>query len=129
MESKRQHKFSRLIQKELGDIFQRDQKHLFSNAFITVTNVKVSPDLGIARVFLSFLMVKDVDKLMYKLETLKKSIRKQLGDRIANQVKNVPELVFFHDDSADYAARIDSILSKLDIPPEDDDEQTGDQPK
>jgi ribosome-binding factor A len=120
MESKRQNKFSRLLQKELGEIFQRDQKHLFHNTFITVTKVNVSPDLGVAKVYLSFLMVKDVDQQMHRIEMHKKDIRKQLGNRISNQVRKVPELVFFHDDSSEYAAKIDSLLANLDIPPADD---------
>ncbi len=123
MESKRQNKFSRLIQKELGDIFQRDQKHLFHNVFITVTKVNISPDLGVAKVYLSFLLVKDVEQQMHRIELLKKEIRKQLGNRIAGQVKKVPELIFFHDDSAEYASKIDELLSNLDIPPEEDESQ------
>jgi ribosome-binding factor A len=119
MESKRQNKFSRLIQKELGEIFQRDQKHLFHNIFITVTKVYVSPDLGVAKVYLSFLMVKDIDQQMQKMELVKKEIRKQLGNRIGNQVRKIPELAFFHDDSSEYAAKIENLLSNLDIPSSD----------
>lgn len=126
MESKRQNKFSRLIQKELADIFQRDQKHLFHNTFITVTKVNVSPDLGVAKIYLSFFKVDDVDKFMHKLDLMKREIRKQLGSRISSQVKKVPELVFYHDDSADYASKIDSLLSRLDIPPAEDDPREND---
>lgn len=122
MESKRQNKFSRLIQKELADIFQRDQRHLFHNAFITVTKVNVSPDLGVAKVYLSFFNAANVDNALHNVDLLKKEIRRQLGIRISKQVKNVPELVFYYDDSADYASKIDSLLSRLDIPP------TGEEP-
>jgi ribosome-binding factor A len=126
MESKRQNKFSRMLQKELGEIFQRDQKHLFHNTFITVTKVNVSPDLGVAKIYLSFLMVKDVEQQMHRIEWLKKDIRKQLGNRISNQVRKVPELVFLHDDSSEYAAKIDTLLANLDIPPADDDKKQTD---
>lgn len=122
MESKRQNKYARMFQRELGDIFQKDTKGLFDRSFITVTQVKVSPDLGVAKVYLSFLNVKDVDKLMYKIDLNKKEIRKILGNRISNQVRKVPELIFYHDDSAEYAARIESLLAGLDIPPADDEE-------
>ena len=129
MESKRQNKFSKLIQRDLGDIFQKDIKSIFGNAFITVTQVKVSPDLGVAKVYLSFLNVKDADKMMYKINHHKKEIRKALGDRISKQVKKVPELIFYHDDSAEYAAKIESILAGLHIPPaenENDSESNND---
>ncbi len=122
MESKRQNKFSRLLQRDLGDIFQKDIKSLFANAFITVTQVKISPDLGIAKVYLSFLNASDTEKLMYKVNLHKGEIRKALGNRISNQVKKVPELIFYHDDSAAYAAHIDKILAGLEIPPENDEE-------
>jgi len=120
MESKRQNKFSRLIQKELADIFQRDQRHLFHNAFITVTKVNVSPDLSVAKIFLSFFKATNAESALHNLDILKKEIRKQLGMRIAKQVKRVPELVFYHDDSAEYASKIEALLSRLDIPPAED---------
>lgn len=122
MESKRQNKFSRLLQRDLGDIFQKDIKGTFDNAFITVTQVKVSPDLGVAKVYLSFLNAPDADRLMYKINLHKGEIRKALGNRISNQVKKIPELIFYHDDSAEYAARIDKILSGLHIPPANEEE-------
>lgn len=122
MESKRQNKFSRLLQRDLGDIFQKDIKGTFENAFITVTQVKVSPDLGVAKVYLSFLNTQDADRLMYKVNLHKGEIRRALGNRISNQVKKVPELIFYHDDSAEYAARIDKLLSDLHIPPASEEE-------
>ncbi|MGK7393041.1 MAG: 30S ribosome-binding factor RbfA [Candidatus Cyclobacteriaceae bacterium M3_2C_046] len=123
MESKRQNKFSRLIQKELGDIFQRDQKGTFHNAFITVTQVRMSPDLGVAKVYLSFFNVDDTDRMMHKINQAKGEVRKNLGNRIANQVRKIPELIFYYDDSAVYSSRIESILSDLDIPPAEDEDQ------
>ncbi|MFW5700316.1 MAG: 30S ribosome-binding factor RbfA [Cyclobacteriaceae bacterium] len=122
MESKRQNKFSRLLQRDLGDIFQKDIKGIFDNAFITVTQVKVSPDLGVAKIYLSFLNAQNADRLMYKVNLHKGEIRKALGNRISKQVKKIPELIFFHDDSAEYAAHIDKILSGLHIPPPSEEE-------
>jgi ribosome-binding factor A len=127
MESKRQNKFSRLLQKEMGEIFQRDQRHLFHNSFITVTKVNVSPDLGVAKIYLSFLMAKDIEQQMHRIDILKKEIRKQLGNRISNQVRKVPELVFLHDDSSEYAAKIDNLLSNLDIPPDNNEKKQDEQ--
>jgi ribosome-binding factor A len=122
MESKRQNKFSRLLQRDLGDIFQKDIKGTFGHAFITVTQVKVSPDLGVAKVYLSFLNAQDADRMMYKVNLHKGEIRKALGNRISKQVKKIPELIFYLDDSAEYAARIDKLLSGLEIPPATEEE-------
>ena len=121
MDSKRQQKYARLIQKELGELFQRDSKSLFEGAFIAVTNVRVSPDMGVAKIFLSFLLAKDKPALLEKVEEHKKQIRKMLGDKIKNQARIIPELHFYIDDNVDYAAKIDDLFSKIDIPPSDED--------
>ena len=120
MDSKRQQKYARLIQKELGELFQRDSKSLFEGAFIAVTNVRVSPDMGVAKIFLSFLLAKDKPALLEKVEEHKKQIRKMLGDKIKNQARIIPELHFYIDDNVDYAAKIDDLFSKIDIPPSDE---------
>lgn len=123
MESKRQQKYSKLIQKELGDIFQRESRSLIGNAMVTVTRVLVSPDLSLARVNLSFLNA-NKQELFDKINEAKKSIRGNLGRRIGKTARIVPELAFFLDDSAAYAQHIDNVISELDIPeaPEDEEE-------
>ncbi len=119
-ESKRQQKFSKLIQKDLGDIFQKDPKNLFGRAFITVTSVKMSPDLSQAKVYLSFLQVPNSKDKFDKIVDQKKEIRKILGLKIGKQVRIVPDLLFFLDDSAEYAAKMDELISGLNIPPADE---------
>jgi ribosome-binding factor A len=126
MESKRQQKFSRLIQKELADIFQREVPHLFGGAYISVSVVRVSPDLGLARTYLSVMNAKDSNEaLLQELRVNTKTIRHLLAQRIKKQVRVIPELVFYLDDSAEYAAHIDKLFSNLDIPPapEEDEEE------
>ena len=115
----RQQKFSRLIQKELSDIFQRDQRGFLGNAFITIVDVRVSPDLGVARVYISMVLVKDKKALLEKLDKHKKEIRKALGARIRNQARIVPELAFFIDEVEENAERMDQLLKNLKIPPSD----------
>jgi len=115
----RQQKFSRLIQKELSDIFQRDQRGFLGNAFITIVDVRISPDLGVARVYISMVLVKDKKALLEKLDNHKKEIRKALGERIRNQARIVPELAFFIDDVEENAERMDQLLKNLKIPPSD----------
>jgi ribosome-binding factor A len=117
MESKRQQKFAKLIQKELAEVFQREVSHLFNGAYVSVGTVRVSPDLGLARVYLSLLLVKNGQELISAIRANTKTIRHHLAQRIKNQVRSIPELVFYLDDSAEYAARMDKIISDLDIPP------------
>ncbi|MEZ0484126.1 30S ribosome-binding factor RbfA [Fibrella aquatica] len=125
MESKRQQKVARQLQKDLGEIFQRELTHAFNGAFITVTNVRVSPDLGIARVYLSFLATKNKALLMETIEEKNKAIRQLLGERVRHQLRIVPHLQFFLDDTAEYADKMDKLFAGIVIPPapaEDDDE-------
>lgn len=109
-ESIRQKKVAKLIQKELGDIFLREARNLFDNAFMTVTLVKISPDLSFAKVYLSLFQVKDQKKLMEKITEEKWRIRKWLAERVKKQLRIVPEIAFFIDDSLDYLEKIDQLL-------------------
>lgn len=124
MESMRQQKYARLIQKELGGIFLKESRSLVGNAMVTITKVMVSPDLALARVHLSFLMG-DNKELFEKINAAKKSIRKNLGNRIGKSVRIVPELAFFLDESSAYAQHMDQVFSDLNIPepPEEDEEE------
>ena len=125
MESKRQQKVARQLQKDLSEIFQRDVPHLFNGAFITVTSVRISPDLSVARVYLSFLATKNKQMLLETIQEKGKVLRQHLGDRVRHQLRIVPELHFFLDDTADYADKMDKLFAGIDIPPaptEDDEE-------
>lgn len=124
MESKRQQKHAKLLQKELGDIFQKEAKHLVGKAMITITRVMVSPDLGFAKIYVSFLLADP--KATYELiNEHKKEIRHQLSKRIGKSVRVIPEIAFFPDDSATYAQHMDKVISDLNIPtaPEEEDEE------
>ncbi|MFN3801312.1 30S ribosome-binding factor RbfA [Belliella pelovolcani] len=122
MESKRQQKYSKLIQKELGEIFQKEAKHMVGNAMVTVVRVLMSPDLSVAKVNLSFLLANN-EVLFEKINENKKEIRKHLGLRIGKSVRIVPELAFFMDESASYAQHMDKIISSLDIPEASDEDE------
>ena len=122
-ESKRQRQFSSLIQKELSEIFQREARWMFdSNVFVTITDVRMSPDLGVAKVYLSFMLSQNKKELMELIQLKKSEIRRLLGNRIGKVVRSIPELIFYLDESADYASRIEGILADLDIPPAEDEE-------
>ena len=118
METQRQKKEGRLLQKELGDIFQIDRRGIIGNNLVTVVHVKVSPDLGVAKVYLSMMMVTDKDAVFSQINERKSEIRNLLGRRIGKQVRIVPELIFYIDDVEENAARLDEIFKNLHIPPE-----------
>jgi ribosome-binding factor A len=118
MESKRQQKYSKLLQKELAEIFQEDVKSLFGSAFITITEVKVSPDLGYAKVYLSFLMVEDKKAELQKVKDLKGKVRGILGGRIKKQVRIIPQLDFYLDETMDHAAKMEQLFEKIKVKPD-----------
>ena len=110
MEGKRLEKVNRLIQKELGDIFQKELKPKVPSLMITVTRVNVTSDLSYARVYLSVFGVDDKKKVVEEVAQNGRSIRGLLGNRIRHQMRVVPELRFIEDDSLDYIENIDNLL-------------------
>ena len=118
MTSTRQLKFSRLIQKELADIFQKDQKSFFTGNIISVTHVEVSPDLAVASIFLSLVLEKDKDQLLTAVNNHKGAIKKNLSKRIGKHTRRIPELIFNLDQGAEHAQKMDDLFKNLNIPPE-----------
>ncbi|NNF01596.1 MAG: 30S ribosome-binding factor RbfA [Bacteroidia bacterium] len=118
MDSTRQQKFSRLIQKELSSIFQKEGKHYFGKTFVTLTKVRVTPDLGVAKVYLSVFKNAEAATLLEEINFQSREIRNKLGKRIRHQARHIPELHFYLDDTLDYAEKIDKLMNDLDIPPE-----------
>ncbi|HPF92467.1 MAG TPA: 30S ribosome-binding factor RbfA [Tenuifilaceae bacterium] len=111
MEGTRLNKVNRQIQKDLGEIFQRQSQSLLQGKMITVTTVRVSPDLGIAKVYLSIFPSTNKDDVFALVKQNTKAIRHELAQRIKNQMRIVPELQFFIDDSLDYIENIDRLLN------------------
>jgi ribosome-binding factor A len=116
-ETTRQQKYSKLIQKELSDIFLRDKRGILDNAFITIADVRMSPDLSVARIYLSMLLVKEKEKVLENITLRKGEIRKALGNRIGKQVRIIPELIFIKDEVEEKATRLDELIKNLNIPP------------
>jgi ribosome-binding factor A len=110
MDSTRQQKYNRLFQKEIGELFQKEGYNFFGKAFVTVTNVRVSPDLGIAKVYLSIFGNPDPNAVMAMIDKKNKEIRKLFGAQIRHQARIVPELKFFLDDSLNYVEKIEKLL-------------------
>lgn len=111
MESNRQKKISRLLQKDLGEILQQESRAWFPGAMITVTKVYVSSDLGLAKTYLS-IFGKPAPETLKLVETHTKEIRHHLGLRVKNQLRHIPELRFFIDDSLDYIENIERLLKE-----------------
>lgn len=127
MEGTRQQKIAKQIQKDISDIFQKDKWGLFKNKLVSVSEVTVTPDLSIARIYLSMMMVKDKEGMSERINQHKSEIRKLLGNRIGKQMRKVPELHFYNDELQERAARMDSIIDNLDIPPAEEDEDKEDE--
>ena len=111
METTRQNKISRLIQKELSEIFLLQTKSM-NGVLVSVSAVRISPDMSIARVYLSVFPSERSQEIVKNINDNMKSIRYELGTRVRHPLRIIPELKFFVDDSLDYAERIDELLKK-----------------
>ncbi len=109
MQETRQNKIARLLQKELSLIFQQ-QTRATHGVMVSVTRTKISPDLGICTAYLSIFPSERGEELLANINANVKQIRYKLGTRVRNQLRIVPELRFFIDDSLDYIDRIDQLL-------------------
>ena len=110
MATVRMEKIAALIQRELAIIFQQHMNTMFAGTMITVTRVRVSPDMGIASGYLSFFPVEKRDDAMKLVEEKRLHLRKLLGDKVGKQIRKIPDLRFFVDDSLDYYEEIDKLL-------------------
>ena len=113
MESKRQQKFAGVIQEDLAAIFQREGMNYLPNTLVTITKVRVTPDLSIARIFLSFFNNTNMAQALHIIKSHASEIRYKLGARIKDQVRIVPQLEFFVDDTSEYVERMDKIFDKI----------------
>lgn len=109
METTRQNKIARLLQKELSEIFLLQTKSMHG-VLVSVSTVRISPDLSIARVYLSIFPSEKGEELIKNINANMKSIRYELGTRVRFQLRIIPELKFFLDDSLDYLEHIDELL-------------------
>lgn len=111
MQETRQNRISRLLQKELAEIFQSQTRQMHG-ILVSVTRVRISPDLSICTAYLSIFPSEKGKELMQNITRNEKSIRYELGQRVRNQLRIIPELRFFIDDSLDYIDHIDELLKK-----------------
>ena len=111
-ESTRQLKVAKELQKDMAEIIRSKGMAAFDGAMVTVSGVRVSPDLSVAKVYVSIFPSEKAGKVMGLLEENTKALRGELGGRVARQLRIVPELVFFLDSSLDYVAHIEELLKK-----------------
>jgi|SRR5690554_4737651 len=110
METIRQQKIARLLQKEIGEIFNKKEVSLLPGTLISVTQARVSPDLSVAKFYLSLFPAKDKKEALENIQKKSSEIRYVLGKRAGKQLRHIPELYFYLDDSFDYAEKIDQLL-------------------
>lgn len=111
METTRQNKIARLIQKELSEVFQQQTRQM-RGTLVSVSNCRISPDLSICRVYLSVFPSEKAEEIVNNINANQKQVRFELGQRVRFQLRIIPELKFFVDDSLDYMEHIDELLKK-----------------
>lgn len=119
METTRQQKIARLIQKELGDIFLNYARQ-WSGTLISVTSARISPDLSVSHVHISVFPTDRAEAVMKMIEENKRAIRYDFGTKVRNQLRIIPELMFHIDDSLDYVENIDRLLKNDSSEPTED---------
>jgi len=110
MSSIRQQRIERMLQKELSNIFIHHKESVFGGVFSTITQVRISPDLSVAKVYVSVMDIEFKQKYIDELNEHKKRVRGLLSNQVGKSMRRTPELTFFLDDSLDYAENIDRLL-------------------
>ena len=112
-ENKRQKQVGKLVMEELSDIFQREGMNIVDGGMVSISKVMITPDLLEARVYLSFFQVKDPSALLHKIKERGWEWRKLLGQRIKDQLRRVPELTYFNDDTLDHVFKMEALFKKI----------------
>lgn len=111
MENRRQQKIANVLKQDLATLFQRESRTMFGGAFITVTSVRVTPDMSYAKVYLS-IFGKEGETVLQSVKVKSKEIRHIIAKQVRHQMRKVPEFQFFIDDSLDYYEKIDNLLKE-----------------
>ena len=114
----RTQRVARLLQKTLGDILLQEAPRLLKSAMVTVTEVTISADLGVAKVYLSMVLPDEQTDVLDRVTQQQGLIRKLLGQRLGNKLRKIPALRFYPDDSVAHAAKINQILEEINTPEE-----------
>jgi len=117
-ESKRQKQVSSLINEEMNDIFRRLGLNMIEGGMVSISGVKVTPDLLEARIFLSLFKVKDPKAVLKKIEDRAWEIKKELASRVKQQLRRIPELKFFEDDTLENVFKMEELFKQINKPKE-----------
>ncbi|RYD58350.1 MAG: 30S ribosome-binding factor RbfA [Sphingobacteriales bacterium] len=112
-ESKRQKQVGKLIMEELSAVFQKEGFNVVDGGMISISKVMVTPDLLEARVYLSFFQIKDPAKMLHDIKERGWELRKLLGQKVKNQLRRVPELTYYADDTLDYVFKMEELFKKI----------------
>ncbi len=112
-ETKRQKQVGQLVQKELSDIFMRMGFNVTEGGMISISSVKMTPDLLEARVYLSMFQIKSPEEMLGRMNEKMSEIRRDLGNRVGKQLRRVPELTFFLDDTLDHVFKMEELFKKI----------------
>ena len=112
-EGKRQKQVSGLIQEELNNIFQRFALNMIDGGMVSISSVKITPDLLEARVYLSFFQVANPNEALKKIQERAGEIKRELGNRVRQQLRRIPEIKYFRDDTLDQVFRMEEIFKKI----------------
>ncbi|MGC4035679.1 MAG: 30S ribosome-binding factor RbfA [Chitinophagaceae bacterium] len=112
-EGKRQKQIGGLIQEEMNEIFRKLGLSMIDGGMVSISSVKVTPDLLEARMYLSFFQVKDPEALLKKIEDRSWEIKKELASRVKNQLRRIPELKFFKDDTLDHVFKMEELFKQI----------------
>jgi ribosome-binding factor A len=113
MEGKRQKQVAQLLYEEFNEIFQRLGLAMMNGGMVSISSVKVTPDLLEARIYLSFFQIKDADAAMKKIEDRQWEIKKALTDSVKHQLRRIPELKFFADDTLEHVFKMEALFKQL----------------
>jgi ribosome-binding factor A len=112
-EGKRQRQVAGALQEELNDIFRRLGLGMMNGGMVSISSVKVTPDLLEARIYLSLFQVNDVTAAMKTIESRAWEIKKELADRVKHQLRRIPVLHFYLDDTLDYVFKMEEIFKQI----------------
>lgn len=122
-EGKRQKQVGSLLNEELNSIFQRLGLTMIDGGMVSISSVKITPDLLEARIYLSFFQVKDAKEALKKVEERAWEIKRELTSRVAKQLRRMPELRFYHDDTLDHVFKMEELFKKINSENENKDKE------
>lgn len=119
-EGKRQKQIGGLVQEEMNQIFQRLGLNMIDGGMVSISSVKITPDLLEARIYLSFFQVADANAALKKIQERAGEIKRELGNRVRQQLRRIPEIKYFKDDTLDHVFKMEELFRKIHTEKKDD---------